>query len=175
METLKAVCPNEVSLQSLLLLCNYNSGYLCEMINECLSTLRKKPILSLLTHKTSPCCTFEKLFSDAEKSAEHIASLLEAILQAEVDSTFHKINIHAALTSADLETLLNPVVEQAQLLQKAFSSSSDAVPFVTVSIVALANLNVHVLMHAYQVLSRFIEPLILGARLYIARIMWVYM
>lgn len=132
LQTLKAVYPDEVNLQSLLLLCNYNSGYLCDIINECLSTLRKNPILSLLVYKTPPCCTFEKLFSDAEKGPEHIANLLEAILLAEVDSTFHKINIHAALTPGDLETLLNPVVEQAQLLQKAFSSSSDAVPFITV-------------------------------------------
>ena len=123
--------PDEVNLQSLLLLCNYNDSYLCKMINECLSTLRVKPILSLLACKMSPC-TFEKLFSDAEKGPEHTAYLLQAILLAEVDSTFHKINVHAALTPTDLETLLHPVIEQSQLLQKAFSSSN-SIPFITVS------------------------------------------
>ena len=131
LQTLKAVYPDEVNLQSLLLLCNYDSGQLCNMINMCLSSLRKKPILSLLVYPNSNCCTFEKLFSDVEKGPEQTAYLVQAILLAEIDTTFYKINIHAALTPDDLKTLMNPVVRQAQLLQESFSSC-DVAPYITV-------------------------------------------
>ena len=122
---------DEVNLQYLLLLCNYNGGLLCSKINKkYLSTLRNNPVLALLSFKNRP---IEKFFTDAENdSQENTAYLLKAILFAESNSTFHKINIHAALTPMDLKRLMNPAMEQAQKLQQAFSSCK-AAPVVTVS------------------------------------------
>ena len=67
------------------------------------------------------------------------ASLLYGVLNAQIKPTFHKLNVHAAMTPADIWNHLNPVFTQAKKLQDAFNSwTADTlslrVPFVTVSI-----------------------------------------
>ena len=67
------------------------------------------------------------------------AELLHAIRASEVVSTFHKINVHAALTPCQVWHLLQPAIKQANSLQDAYKSSkakvaSLHVPLVTVSV-----------------------------------------
>ena len=66
------------------------------------------------------------------------ASLLYGVLTAQMKPTFHKLNVHAAMTPADVWDHLEPVFSQAKLLQEAFKNKvadtfSLGVPFVTVS------------------------------------------
>ena len=64
------------------------------------------------------------------------ASLLYGVLFAQIKPTFHKLNIHTAMTATDIWNYLEPVFSQAKVLQEAFkmtdTSTLDA-PFVTVS------------------------------------------
>lgn len=48
------------------------------------------------------------------------AELLHAVLTAQLKSTFHKINVHAAMTPADVQKYFKPVFEQADALKEAF-------------------------------------------------------
>ena len=48
------------------------------------------------------------------------AELLYAVITAQLKSTFHKINIHAAMTPADIQKCFKPVFEQARALKEAF-------------------------------------------------------
>ena len=66
------------------------------------------------------------------------ASLLYGVLSARIMPTFHKLNVHAAMTPADILNHLKPVFKQAKMLSKAFQSKvsnafTPSVPFVTVS------------------------------------------
>jgi len=60
------------------------------------------------------------------------------VLSTQIKPTFHKLNVHAALTPADIWKDLEPVFTQAKELQEYFESklkdtSTPKVPFVTVS------------------------------------------
>ena len=48
------------------------------------------------------------------------ANLLFGVLTAQLKSTFHKINVHAAMTPADIQNQFEPVFEQAKALKEAF-------------------------------------------------------
>ena len=48
------------------------------------------------------------------------ASLLYGLLFAQIKPTFHKLNVHAAMTPADIWNYLNPVFMQAKKLKEAF-------------------------------------------------------
>ena len=70
------------------------------------------------------------------------AHLLHGILNAQITPTFHKVNVHAAMTPGDIKKHFEPVFSQARVLQEAYqqrdgsrsvASSSTRVPFVTVS------------------------------------------
>ena len=64
------------------------------------------------------------------------ASLLYGVLFAQIKPTFHKLNIHTAMTATDIRKYLEPVFSQAKALQKAFKTTDTFmldVPFVTVS------------------------------------------
>ena len=119
------MCSEEVSMDSLLLLCNHSDGThgkLCSQLHEYLRPMRNDPIMSLLTCRGLGACPLEQLFEEAEeqKSPEACARLLQAILVAQVQPTFHKINVHAAMTPAEIRKLFEPVFAQAQLLQNTF-------------------------------------------------------
>lgn len=64
-----------------------------------------------VTAAVSMCKLFDK--AKNEDSPEATASLLYAIFSTEVDSTFHKINVHAAMTPADVRKLFEPIFRQA--------------------------------------------------------------
>jgi hypothetical protein len=74
----------------------------------------------------APQCTIETLFVKAkeEDSPEATARLLHAILSAKVDSTFHKINVHAAMTLADVKKQFEPIFNQAKHFQKSKNAKS---------------------------------------------------
>ena len=66
------------------------------------------------------------------------ASLLYGILSAQIKPTFHKVNVHAAMTPADIWNHLKDVFTQAKKLQEVFESTVTDIPtlrmpFVTVS------------------------------------------
>ena len=65
------------------------------------------------------------------------ASLLHGVLSAQLKPTFHKVNVHAAMTPTDILSCFEPVFKQARMLREAYQhrqdSSSVRVPFVTVS------------------------------------------
>ena len=109
-------------MESLLLLCNQADvhGMLYYQINTYLAPMKKYPVVSLLTLK-EPCkLSLEELFTNAEqeKSPEATACLLQAIFSAQLESTFHKINVHAALTPAEIKTLFVPIFQQATNLSE---------------------------------------------------------
>ena len=74
--------------------------------------MRDDPVILLLKCKVTsetmsgvtPAKSLLQLFDEAKEkdSPEVTAQLLYAILCAEVQSTFHKINVHAAMTPADV-------------------------------------------------------------------------
>lgn len=79
-------------------------------------------MVPLLINKTAPTRSLEDLFHVAEKenTLEATAHLLNAILQAQVECTFHKINIHAAMSPADVKGHFKPIFNKAQGLHEAY-------------------------------------------------------
>ncbi len=53
--------------------------------------------------------------------------LLHAVLCAQIKPTFHKINIHAAMTPSDIQEHFKPVFEQAKELSDAYHKSKERV------------------------------------------------
>ena len=71
------------------------------------------------------------------------ASLLHAVLSAQIKPTFYKLNVHAAMTPADIWNHFEPVFAQAKVLREAFESRVKEaptlrLPFVTVGIQSLS-------------------------------------
>ena len=67
-----------------------------------------------------------------------VASLLHAVMNAEIKLTFHKVNVHAAMTPSDILGHLQPVFDQARSLKESYKeragkTSPNKVPVVTVS------------------------------------------
>lgn len=90
-------------------------------LKKCLSPIRDNPIRSMLMFDKKPLmASLDELFAKAEKenTPETTAHLLQALLVAKVDSTFYKINVHAAMTPAEIKNHLVPVFNQAEILQK---------------------------------------------------------
>ena len=116
---------NEAKEDALLLLCNYMDGSRGKLFNQVLQYLcpmRNDPVLPLLTFEDPDHESLDELFEKAgsEATAEMTAHLLHAILKAQVKSSFYKINVHAAMTPADIKKLFAPVVQQAELLQTTY-------------------------------------------------------
>ena len=68
------------------------------------------------------------------------ASLLHGVLASEIKSTFHKINVHAALTPDQIWSFLKPAIDQANYLKEAYEGVVRKgvllhLPFVTVSVI----------------------------------------
>lgn len=102
--------------------------------------LEKQPIVCLLVFNDLPLVNY---FSEEKEknTPEALAHLIYALLLANVKSTFHKINIHAALTPADLELKLVPVFAQAKtLLQMKQDECEETATSVTVSLYILRSL-----------------------------------
>ena len=64
-------------------------------------------------------------------------------MASEVKGTFHKVNVHSALTPDQIWSHLQPAIEQAKILKKGFKEAVDKgtllhLPFVTVSELTLS-------------------------------------
>ena len=110
---------------SLLHLCNYpdrTHSKFDVLVRRYLNPMRDDPIVPLLTFSDPHANHLDDLFEEAEreKSPETTAHLLHAVLKAQVKSSFHKINVHAAMTPAEIKMFLLPVIEQANLLQTTY-------------------------------------------------------
>ena len=124
MDAVKGLGSGNVNLESLCVLCNhYNvtEGIFYLKLKKCLSILRNDPILPLLASRNSQKLSLEELFDKAnqDETPESIAQLLYAVTHAELESTFHKINVHAAMTPSEISRLLEPAFNQAKRLQIA--------------------------------------------------------
>ena len=115
----------EVSFASLLLLCNHSNprGKFYSQLKEYLQPMRDNPVVPLLLYKAMTTRHMVDLFDEAESkdTPEATAELLLAILQAQVQPTFHKINVHAALTPAEVKNLFEPVLSQARSLKETYN------------------------------------------------------
>lgn len=125
LQAVEAMCSGEVSFDSLLQLCNHTDGVhgqLYPQLSRYLTPMRDNPMVPLLTFQAPPLRSLEELFAEMEleQSAEATARLLQAILTAQVAPTFHKINVHAAMTPSEIRKLFEPVFRQAQLLQQTY-------------------------------------------------------
>ena len=122
----------DVSFDSVLLICNHSdaAGKFYSLLNKHVLSMRDNAVVPFLVHKTAT--PMETLFEEAEQedTPEATAHLILAILQAQVEPTFHKINVHTAMTPTDVKRQFEPVLSQARTLQKR--SSTTASPFVTV-------------------------------------------
>jgi hypothetical protein len=123
---------NEVSLESLVLLCSQDALY--NKIKKNLCDLKTNPLMPLLVFKpTTELGRMEQLFESVqrENTPKSLANLLHALLLAEVAPMFHKICIHAAMTPSEVQNYLNPVFQQANTILKEHTSSTGT-PLVTV-------------------------------------------
>ncbi len=58
-------------------------------------------------------------------SLQATAKLLHTILCAKIKPTFHKINVHAAMTPSDIQEHFRPVFDQARELSGAYNKSKE--------------------------------------------------
>ena len=109
----------EVSMDSLITLCNYSddNGKFYSQLKERLSQMKVHPLL-MLNSKSAK--SLEELFHDAEisDSPQATAAFLHALLNSEVQDTFYKINVHAAMTPSEVEHQLKPAFSQAKVLKE---------------------------------------------------------
>lgn len=142
-----------ISMDSLLVLCNQSdsNGKLYTQLRKDLLRMGDFPVIHLLEYKLSSEATESKsppmrsmgdLFKDLEREDSDVAtaSLLHAILSAQVKPTFHKINVHAAMTPSEVMEHFEPVISQAKdlldiynyLKEDPSSAILKDIPFVTV-------------------------------------------
>jgi hypothetical protein len=167
-QAISEMSSHDVNFDSVLLVCNLcdTQGSFYSQLNECLHPMRNNPVVPFLLHKATP---MEGLFDEAESKGtpEATAQLVHAILQAEVQPTFHKINVHAAMSPTGVLGQLEPVFRQAKDLREAClqrarrkkvsvksrpssgsdntnTTDSEITPFITVSIGRICcNYNIH--------------------------------
>ena len=124
MESLSSDTPFDAVLK----LCGQFHHQIHHQLRKGLQIMGENPIIPLLTHKNQTM-SIEDIFERAKEedcSPEATAHLLYAILSAEVDSTFHKINIHAAMTPEDVKKYFELVFRQAEhCLQYAIGKPYD--------------------------------------------------
>ena len=89
-------------------------------LNAYLVSMRNDPIIPLLTLGEPNERSLDELFFKIERDStpKATANLLQAILLAEVATTFYKINVHAALTPTEIKKQFLPIFDQAKLLEK---------------------------------------------------------
>ena len=74
----------------------------------------------LLKIKSKSGKSLDELFHDAESgdSPQATAAFLHALLNSEVQDTFYKINVHAAMTPSEVEHQLEPAFSHAKVLKE---------------------------------------------------------
>ncbi len=105
---------NSFSIENCNRLCsNYHKDIL-----KILSEFQNDSILPHLTIKSKETKSLKQIYIQSLKSprVNTTAELLHAIMHAEVESCFHKINVHAALTPSDIKCILDPIIQQAKTL-----------------------------------------------------------
>lgn len=89
-----------------------------------LGHLRNQPIVPLLVFENSPIVSaFDEEIK--KNTPEAMAQLFYALLYAQVKPTFHKINIHAAMTPIEIKTILEPAFSQAKYLQQIHQQKNE--------------------------------------------------
>ena len=110
---------SDVDMDSLVTLCNHidHQGAFYSQLKEYLLPMKISP---LLVQKDDCLTPLEKIFDQAKhnNSAENTARLLYAILHSEVQSTFHKINVHSAMTPHEVKNQLEKAFHQAKMLKR---------------------------------------------------------
>jgi hypothetical protein len=102
------------------------TGYIYTTLRSELLKMKGSYALPLLTVKGSDK-SLDEVFSvySALDNKEATGTLLHAVMMSEVKSTFHKINVHSALTPDQIWTLLQPAITQANSLIVAYENSLD--------------------------------------------------
>ncbi len=108
-------------------LCNYIVEAPDNFHNNILTyllSLRNAWFISMLTIQDSCSVPLHQLFDIAskEKNSQHTSTLLSALLYATITSTFHKINVHGAMTQTEITNELKPALVQARKMLDVYSS-----------------------------------------------------
>ena len=124
-----AVSNGELRFDSILLICNYcdTTGKFYSQLNKYVLPMKNNPVVPFLAQKeATPMKPMEILFEEAEQedTPEATAHLVLAILQTQVEPTFHKINVHAAMTPADVKGQFKVAFNQAKCLQAAYQEKT---------------------------------------------------
>jgi hypothetical protein len=132
LEAVQNLSSDDIKIDAVSLLCSKFHG----LLKEYLEPMGDNPMIPLLKYQPisnpgnqmspAPDCSIETLFTKAkeENSPEATACLLYAILSAKVDSTFHKINVHAAMTPAVVKKHFEPIFDQARYFQESKNAKS---------------------------------------------------
>ena len=111
--------------KSILGLCQYLGGSATPFnanILEYLCLMRNDSIIGLLKLPDNQSASLDELFDTAasEKTPKATSCLFHAILTAFVSSSFHKVNVHAAMTPADVRKQMKPVLNQANKMLQIY-------------------------------------------------------
>ena len=120
----ESLSSGDINEGALLVLCSHAKFHY--QLKKLLRPMKKDPMVHLLTFNTD---SLYKFFNDVEisDSPERITHLLQAIFTAKVTPTFHKINIHAAMTPSKIKSLFQPVFDQAKLLHTTYQEKLNQV------------------------------------------------
>ena len=113
---MESLSSDKIPFDAVFKLCDLLHHKINHQFREVLQIMGENPIIPLLTHEKQNK-SMEDIFETAKEedySPEATAHLLYAILSAEVDSTFHKINVHAAMTPEDAKKHFELVFRQAE-------------------------------------------------------------
>lgn len=148
----------KITVDLLHLLCNLSddNGKYYVQISQNLLRMKDLPVMNLLEYKPVnmsgdtrsdangflvPIQPIEEFFAKLEQDVtlQSTVQLIYAILLSQVKPTFHKINVHAAMTPDDVRLQLEPAIHQAYKLQERFHQKKlkssllpEEMPFVTV-------------------------------------------
>ena len=125
----------KVTEDSIYLLCKHpvdTQGMLHSKLQSYLCSMRNLTVISLLTFQPPLQSSLDELFEAAEThdNPETITHLLHALFTATVKPTFHKINVHAALTPTEIKALFEPAFLQADKIhnvQRAEEQQADKI------------------------------------------------
>ena len=163
MEALQSIISGKISTDSLRLLCDQSDskGKYYTQLKKTLLFMKNIPVMHLLAYESEkessssssetegiknfhlpPKKPIEELFTEMkDDTIKSTVNLLYAILSAQVKSTFHKINVHAAMTPSEVWLHFEPAFNQANELQEKYlqmkpdsSSTTEDMPLVTVRV-----------------------------------------
>lgn len=132
------MCSGEATIDELQPLCSQ----FYTPLREYLCHVRNNPVVPALVVKSVTEMGYvEKLFAEVEKLCDEaerentpeatdeekraktikaMSHLLHTIMLAEIEPTFHKINVHAAMTPSEVKILLEPIICRANFLLETY-------------------------------------------------------